>query len=241
MIIARFDDIMGDMKEERTIPKVGVALLAYNQGNYVDAAIESLKRQKFQDFEVYLIDDGSDDGYTPAKLAGIEYDKITKKFLHKKNIGSPGRRKQYDLLMQNEYIINFCGDDILDPMFFYETVNFLDKNKKYGAVSTNIRLFNKNPKEFYYEKKYDANKMNAPTMLVNCNVLGSSLMRKEALEKIDLRWSLKRCYDWNRWIAMLESGWKIGLVRLRCFIIGKLMDHYLIEPIKKICFYFIWN
>lgn len=203
---------MGNMRKSGKKPKVGIALLAYNQGKYIDDAIESLKKQTFQDFEVYLIDDGSNDGYTPKKLASVRYDKIVKKFLHKNNIGAPMRRKEHDLLMQNDYILNFCGDDVLEPTFLSKTVEFLDNHDEYGAVSTNIRLFEDDPKDYYYEKKYNPDNMCIPAMFVDCNVLGSSLMRRKALDGIDLDWPLKRCYDWNRWIVMMDAGWKIGLV-----------------------------
>lgn len=206
------DAIIGSMKKSKKRPRVGIALLAYNQGEFIDEAIESLKKQVFQDFEVYLIDDGSNDGYTPEKLASVKYDKIVKKFLHKENIGAPMRRKEHDVLMQNDYILNFCGDDVLEPTFLSRTVEFLDNHEEYGAVSTNIRLFKGDPRNYFYEKKYNPDEMCIPAMFVDCNVLGSSLMRRKALDGIDLDWPLKRCYDWNRWIVMMDAGWKIGLV-----------------------------
>ncbi len=197
---------------EKKKPKVGVALLAYNQGEFVDDAIESLRKQTFQDFEVILIDDGSNDGFTREKLQSIEYDKISEKRLYKTNLGSPKRRRQCDELMKNKYIIDFCGDDVLDPTFLEKTVKFLDKHPSYGAVCTNLRLFRDNPSDYYYEKKYDKNTMKFPYMLVSCNMLGSSLMRREALEGLNLNWPMRTRYDWNRWNAMLKNNWKLGLV-----------------------------
>ncbi len=81
--------------------KVGVFLFAYNQGKYLDDAIESLKKQTYQNFEVILVDDASNDGFTPDKIRSIEYDKITKKVLHTTNLGSPKRRRQYDEQAKN--------------------------------------------------------------------------------------------------------------------------------------------
>lgn len=194
------------------IPKVGIALLAYNQGKYIDEAIESLRKQTFQDYEVLLIDDGSNDGFTPEKLESIQFEKISKKFLHKTNIGGPKRRKQYDEKMQNEYILNFCGDDILAPTFLEKTVAFLDHNPKYGAVCTNLKIVDENNVHAAYEHKYDKDTMCFPDMLISCNMLGSSLIRRKALDGINLEWPLRRYYDWNRWNAMLNAGWKLGLV-----------------------------
>lgn len=210
--------------KKKIIPKVGIGLLAYNQGKYVDDAIESLRRQTYQDFEVFLIDDGSNDGFTREKLSKINYCKITKKYLHKDNIGAPRRRKQHDELMKNDYILNFCGDDILADTFLEKTVQFLEKHSQYGAVCTNLRLFKHEINDYYYEKKYDASTMKIPEMLIDCNMLGSSLIRKKALNDIDLSWSLTRRYDWNRWLAMLQKGWKLGLVPEPLFYYRQLED-----------------
>ena len=212
------------MSKNGSIPKVGIALLAYNQGKYVDDAIESLKKQSFQDFEVFLIDDGSNDGFTPNKLRDVTYSKITKKFLHKKNIGAPLRRKQYDESLKNEYILNFCGDDVLAESFLEKTVEFLEEHEQYGAVCTNLRLFKNEISDYYFEKNYDVSMMKIPEMLVDCNMLGSSLIRRKALEDLDLRWPLTRRYDWNRWIAMLLAGWKLGLVPEPLFYYRQLDD-----------------
>ncbi|MBQ3320881.1 glycosyltransferase [Candidatus Saccharibacteria bacterium] len=200
------------MKRQEKTPKIGVALLAFNQGKYVDDAIESLKAQTFQDFEVYLIDDGSTDGFTPQKLESIEYEKITKKCLHKENLGSPYRRKQYYSILKNEYIINFCGDDILAPTYFEKTISLLEKNQKYGAVCSNLKFFKNKIKDTYAEKKYDENLMRFPDMLVSCNMLGSSMIRRKALSGLNFEWPLRSYFDWNIWCAMLEKGWQLGLV-----------------------------
>ena len=199
------------MTKQKRTPKVGVALLAYNQGQYVDDAIESLKKQTFQDFEVYLADDGSNDGITANKLKTLEYDKITKRIIDGKNLGNAKRRRQLHSIIKNDYMIDFCGDDILAPEFLEKLVCFLDKNPKYGAVCTNVKMF-RSDVDVNSLYSYDKNKMKLPDMLVTCNILGSSLVRRKALDGIDLEWPLKRRYDWNKFIAMLKKGWKLGLV-----------------------------
>ena len=193
-------------------PTVGIALLAYNYGRFVDAAIASLKTQTFQDFEVFLIDDGSDDGYTPEKLESIKYDKIAKKLLHKKNIGNAERRRRQYKIMSNKYILDMSADDILAPDFLEKTVSFLDNNPEYGAVSVNIQLFSNSIDDAYAEKDFDRTKMDLKHVLARNQILGSSLMRKQALDETDLSGGFVRYQDWDRWISMMEAGWKIGLV-----------------------------
>ena len=48
-------------------PKVSVIIPAYNCGPLVTEALESVRRQTWQDFEVIVVDDGSRDG-TAARV-----------------------------------------------------------------------------------------------------------------------------------------------------------------------------
>lgn len=198
-------------------PRVGVALLAYNQGKYIDDAIKSLRKQTFQDFEVILADDGSDDKYTPKKIESVEYEKIKLKIVDGKNLGNAKRRKKLYELLDNEYVMDFSADDVLAPDFLMETVSYLDKYKTFGAVSTNIVYFNDNVIDGYAIEKYDKKRMNLSSLLSNNHVLGSSLMRNSVLKQLDLSGGFKRYQDWDRWITMVEAGWKIGLIEKPLF------------------------
>ena len=200
------------MMRDKQKPKVGVALLAYNQGKYIDEMIDSLKKQTFQDFEVFLSDDGSTDGFTPEKIKTLTYAKIRRKIIDNKNLGNAERRKRLYKIIDNEYIIDLSADDVLDPKFLERSVEFLDHNKDYGAVSTNLRMFETDIADYYYEHHFDMKKMILPYELARNYVLGSSLMRREALSATDLSGGFTRYQDWDRWISMLEKGWKIGLV-----------------------------
>lgn len=199
-------------KKEDVVPKIGVALLAYNQGRYIEDMIDSLRGQSFQDFEVILADDGSNDGYTRRKLESLNYEKITRKVIDARNLGNAKRRKQLYGYLKNEFIVDLSADDILAPRFFESTVEFLEENDDYGAVSTNIRMFESSVDGYYYEHKFDSKKAILPYMLARNQVLGSSLMRRKALMETDLSGGFLRYQDWDRWISMLERGWKIGLV-----------------------------
>ena len=44
-----------------SMPRFSIIVPAYNVGNYIDECIKSVISQKFQDYEVLLINDGSTD------------------------------------------------------------------------------------------------------------------------------------------------------------------------------------
>lgn len=190
---------------------VGIFMPAYNHGDYVAEAIRSLKKQTFQNFVVHIVDDGSDDGVTPQKLERIKYEKA-KVFLNKENKGVAYRAREHYKKFKTKYVLVLCADDIIAPEFLEKTVKFLEENDEYGAVSTNIRFFSHDPKDYFYEQKYNEDLMNLEYVLARNQVLGSSLMRGKALEETDLSGGFVRYQDWDRWISMMEKGWKIGLV-----------------------------
>lgn len=193
-------------------PLVGISLLTYNQGKYLDASLAALKRQTFQDFEIHLIDDGSTDGVTPEIFAKVDYEKISQKFPYKSNLGNAKRRFDAYQRLKNKYILDLSADDVLEPTFLEKTVRFLESHPKYGAVSVNLRLFNETPDDAYATTEFDPERMTLPRLLARNHVLGSSLMRKQALDETDLSGGFVRYQDWDRWLSMLEAGWQIGLV-----------------------------
>ena len=48
-------------------PTVSIAIVNYNQGKYLGAAIQSVLRQTYDDFELWIWDDGSTDLSTGQK------------------------------------------------------------------------------------------------------------------------------------------------------------------------------
>lgn len=202
------------MRSEENKPydaTVGVFMPAYNHGEYVEEAIQSLKAQTFQDFVVHIVDDGSNDGKTPKKLKAVKYDKA-KLFLNSDNKGVAFRARQHFKMLNTKYVLVLCADDLLAPEFLEKTVNFLEKHVDYGAVSVNIKFFENSINECYAEQKFNAELMKLPIVLARNQILGSSLMRKQALDETDLSGGFVRYQDWDRWISMMEAGWKIGLV-----------------------------
>ena len=184
---------------------------AYNQGKYVGEAIDSLKKQSFQDFIVHVVDDGSDDGETPEILKAIEYDKA-RVFLSRINRGVVYRARKHYQMLETKYLLVLCADDVLAPNFLEKTVEFLDNHRDYAAVGVNIKLFENDIRNVVAKTKYKKEEMKLPNELVNNHIFGSSLMRREALQEVDWGGVYKRYGDWGRWIALLQKGWKIGLV-----------------------------
>lgn len=208
-----------------TITKVGIVILTYNYGKYIDDLLDSLKAQTFQDFEITLVDDCSTDDFTKEKIKKLKYDKIKEKIFLPKNIGNAKcRLAQYEKL-KNKYILDLSADDKLAPTFLEKTVSYLEAHPKCGAVSVNIDEYEDDfCRKPFFQFKYDKSKMCFPFMLARCYCLGSSLMRKQALDETDLSGGFVRYQDWDRYISMIEAGWTLGLIEEPLFLYRQHSD-----------------
>ena len=205
------------MTKQKDNPRVGIFMPAYNQGPYIDEAIDSLKKQTFQDFEVAIVDDFSSDGITRGILKKITYNKA-KVYLEQKNRGVGIIARKYYKKLNNEYIFVLCGDDKIEPTYIEECVNYLDQHLDTAAVATWIQCFGANNDLI----KLDIKKATLPHALVESHYLGSAVMRREAFEQIGFGLSLRRQNDYDRWVSMMENGWKLAIIEKPLFLYRQL-------------------
>lgn len=85
----------------------------YKVENYLEACIESVLNQTFDDFELILVDDGS-----PDRCPEIcdEYEKKDPRIrvIHKKNGGLADARQAGARIAQGEYVYNLDSDDLIE-------------------------------------------------------------------------------------------------------------------------------
>ena len=76
-------------RRAQAVPAVSVVVPCFNGGRFLDSLLASLERQTFRDFEIIIVDDGSDDEATLRKLASLE---SRVRVIHQDNRGLPGAR-----------------------------------------------------------------------------------------------------------------------------------------------------
>jgi glycosyltransferase involved in cell wall biosynthesis len=121
--------------------KLSVLISVYNQEKYLAAALESVFKQGFKDFEALVVDDCSTDK-SFSILKGFK-DKRLKVFKNKKR---QGLTKNLNFLLskaRGEYIARMDGDDICLKNRFFKQVKFLNKNKDYVLVGSFAKMIDK--------------------------------------------------------------------------------------------------
>lgn len=119
-------------------PAVSVVIPTYNRAGFLPDALESLRNQTFQDFEVVLVDDGStDDTQETVRQylrANRELLKRVRYFRFEKNGGIPRALNKGYELARGTYLCQLSSDDWLQPEKLERTHAYLLAHPRCGLV-----------------------------------------------------------------------------------------------------------
>ena len=167
---------------------ISVIMPAYNAGEFIEKAVESILTQSYPYFELLIFEDCSTDN-TFEILQGIQDDRI-RLFPSESNRGYLVHLNEGIEKSRGKYIARMDADDISAPNRFAEQVEFLEKNPVYGLCGCWFREFN-GKKEFV--KKPPVHHVDLELILLKKNPFchSSVMLRKEVLVKQNLRYDLE--------------------------------------------------
>jgi glycosyltransferase involved in cell wall biosynthesis len=186
--------------------KVSVIIPCYNQGQYVDEAVDSILNQTFQDVEIIIVDDGATDAFTIQKLK--EYDKPKTRVLHTTNQGLPNARNNGIKEAGGEYILPLDADDYFETTFLKKAVEVLDTRLEIGVVSCGMQCFG------ISQKRHLPKGGDVKNFLAQNNACVASLFRKECWQQVGgYDGTMTKGYeDWNLWIDITKRGWLVHVI-----------------------------
>ena len=117
--------------------RVSVIIPAYNQADFLGAAIQSVLAQTYPNFEIVVVDDASTD--LSIEVVKQFDDPRIKLLMHEENRGLPASRNTGMRASLGEFIAFLDADDIFHPEKLESHVAFLDNNPDVG-VSYNNRF-----------------------------------------------------------------------------------------------------
>ena len=124
---------------EPNIParRVSVVIPCYNGGAYLADALATLRAQTYRDFEVIVVDDGSDDPGTLRVLDGLGPEA---RLVRQDNRGLPAARNAGMAAASGAMVLPLDCDDGLEPEFLERTVAALDANPDAAFAFSHLRL-----------------------------------------------------------------------------------------------------
>ena len=120
-------------------PCVSVVLPVYNMAPYIEAAITSILRQTFTDFELLVVDDCSSDD-TVARVQTIK-DPRLRLLQNPVNLGRAGTDNAALTQVRGEFFAKMDGDDICHPQRLARQVAVLAQRPEINVVGSWMREF----------------------------------------------------------------------------------------------------
>lgn len=194
------------------MPRVTILLTCYNHLAYLDAAIEGIKAQTFQDFEVIALDDGSTDG-TRERLteiaAGLPQMRLV---FNEKNLGTYGTLNVGLREAQGDFVAVLNDDDVWLPDKLNQQVAMLDAMPEVGLVHTNGRFIGAmgeplpgTPLGFEFPRTATGNVVLA-LFYANKIIASAVLARKKCFDELGpFDDSFFGSGDWEMWLRIAEK------------------------------------
>ncbi|MBD3878160.1 MAG: glycosyltransferase [Quinella sp. 1Q5] len=196
------------------MPKVSVILTSYNHAAFVAAAIDSVLKQTFTDFELLIVDDGSQDN--SHDIIKAFDDSRIKTFLYDENRGPVLAVSEAIESARGKYIAVHHSDDLWTPDKLEKQVAFLDSNEDFAACFTWVEFVDEQGKtheldaDDYYKNIFDQPNRTRAEWLhyffynANCLCHPSVMLRRESVKKFHLLdthglWQLP---DYLMWIRL---------------------------------------
>lgn len=188
-------------------PLVSVILPVYNDERYIFNSVESILNQTYDNFELIIINDGSNDG-TYDILNG--FDDARLKILNKKNEGLVKALNDGISLANGNYIARMDSDDIAYVQRLEKQVIFLEKNKDIDILCTDVDLIDENgiiigcaiDRDFSMEAIYNFMRFKSTGKPI---VHPSVMFRRGLIDEIGCYREFEACEDRDFWLRAIQN------------------------------------
>lgn len=180
---------------------VSIIITCYNDFEYIEESVNSAINQTYQNKEIILVDDGSDER-TKSVLKNLE-NKITK-IIYQSNQGVSVARNIGVYSSKGEFIMILDGDDYFMPSFCQKAVEIFDKENNVVNVTCNARWFWDDLDYQIYEPLGGS----VVNFLKSNSSIGNSLFRKQKFLEVG-GYDEKMIHgyeDWEFFIRLHEKG-----------------------------------
>jgi glycosyltransferase involved in cell wall biosynthesis len=212
--VEQIDHRVGSRVTQRP-PRVSVIIPAHNVSEFISETLDSVLTQTYQDYEIILVNDGSDDTPDLEKILEDYFDQII--YVAQPNGGASSARNTAIGLARGEILAFVDGDDAWLPDYLSKQVEFFDA-KGLDMAYCDAYLVGGPPSDG--ETFMELSGSHGPVSTVSlinwkCNVITSgTIASAEAIRNVgpfDLR---MHCHqDFDMWFRLAKGGAKIGYQR----------------------------
>ena len=146
MVLGTMSLQVGESQKEEKIGfnlqmKFSVIIPLYNKAPYVAKAIGSVLSQSYKDYELIVVDDGSQDDSAAIALSSID-GRANCRLIKQENAGVSMARNNGVAVSQGLYLCFLDADDWWEPVFLEEMSMLIDEFPEAGIYGTNYIIVN---------------------------------------------------------------------------------------------------
>jgi glycosyltransferase involved in cell wall biosynthesis len=187
------------------MPKVSVLMPMFNSEKYISAAIESILKQTFKDFELIILNDGSTDG--SKKIVESYSDNRIRLIENTHNLGLARTRNILISEAKGEFMAWLDSDDIALPQRLEIQVDFLEKNLRHAMVASWARIIDSNnlPTGKFVKSYIPNTNLSALLLFVNYIVQSSVMLRRNLLPDEHYNLDFPPTEDYELWVRIARK------------------------------------
>lgn len=200
--------------------RVSVIMPCYNDGKYILEAIDSVKKQTYTNWELIIIDDGSDDEETINIINSISDERI--QVFHTEHLRPAGARNYGIARSSGTYILPVDSDDKIDKSYIEKAVKVIESNPNIGVVYCEADLFGEK------SGPWELPKYSLKTMLLDNIVFVTALFYKSDWEAVGgfSTTMVAGMEDYDFWLSIMSLGREIHQI-------PEVLFHYRIKPVSR--------
>lgn len=196
-------------------PAVSIIIAAYNASAYIAETLDSIAAQTFADYEVIVVNDGSDDVQELERILASHPLHVV--YISQTNKGVSAARNAGIKVARGEFYAQLDADDQWEPDYLAVQLRFLSEHPDVAVVYPNAIIFGDfSDANLEYMKLCPSEGEVSFESLIEerCAVLTCVTARMNVIRNVGMfDETLRSCEDFDLWLRIVKSGNRIGYHR----------------------------
>jgi glycosyltransferase involved in cell wall biosynthesis len=183
-------------------PRVSVVMAAYNYGQYIAQAIQSVIDQTFTDWELIVVDDGSTDDTCEVVQQFLSDSRIH--YHRQENRGQPQAKNEGIKLSRGSLVAFLDADDAWLPTKLEKQIILFRQDPNLGVAYTSLYFMDPTGMIMFREKREMVRgDVLQKTLIRNVSPFCSSIVRREVFDDVGLfDESIPLAIDYELWLRV---------------------------------------
>lgn len=194
---------------------ISILVTSYNYDKYIKYAIESIKNQTFEDWELIIVDDASQDRSVEIITQATGSNDRVRTIVNDENMGLEASLEKAFKYASGQWIAILESDDTWEPDYLAEKIKVILQNPDAGVVFNDVNLIGDadrvnlildTNRNFLRSKKFPRNMFYDMNLRNRIMTFSSVMIKRELLEQVSWNTPSDRLLDWWLYIQLAHKN-----------------------------------